>query len=103
MMRWMHVGKCSCVFVCYLEISVNSLEALCVVGQLTANVMAVSEDAVEMGPGPLDRHPGGDDQVSHHQLPLPPAHLCLEILHILTHQDVLKLHLKTNKKRSLTL
>lgn len=104
MMRWMHVGKCSYVFVCYyLEIIVNSLEALCIIGQLAANVMAVSEDAVEVGPGPLDRHPGGDDQVSHHQLPLPPTHLCLEILHILTHQDVLKLHLKRNHRRSFTI
>lgn len=82
---------------CYLEVSVYSLEALCIVGQLAADVVAVSEDAVEVGPGPLDRHPGGDDQVGHHQLLLPPAHLCLEILHILAHKDVLQLHLKANK------
>lgn len=80
----------------------NSLEALGIVGQLRANVVAVCEDAVEMGPGPLDGHPGGDDQVGHHQLPLPPAHLCLEILHILTHQDVLELHLNRHAKGSLT-
>ena len=84
---------------CHLEVSVNSLEALCVIGQLAANVVAVGEDAVEVGPRPLDRHPGGDDKVSHHQLPLPSAHLCLEILHILTHQDVLQLHLKQDKRR----
>lgn len=70
---------------CYLEVSVNSLEALCIIGQLAADVVAVGEDAVEVGPGPLDRHPGGDDEVSHHQLPLPSTHLCLEILHVLTH------------------
>lgn len=75
----------------------DSLEALGVVGQLAADVVAVCEDAVEVGPGPLDRHPRGDDQVGHHQLPLPAAHLCLEVLHVLTHQDVLKLHLKDNK------
>lgn len=44
----------------------NSLETFCVVGQLAANIMAVCEDAIEVGPGPLDRHPGGDDEVSHH-------------------------------------
>lgn len=76
----------------------NSLETLGVVGQLAANVVAVCEDAVEVGPGPLDRHPGGGDEVGHHQLPLPAAHLCLEVLHVLTHQDVLKLHL--NKKEA---
>lgn len=87
-------------FVCHLEIRVNSLEALSIVGQLAANVMAVGEDAIEVGPCPLDGHPSGDDQVCHHQLPLPAAHLCLEILHILTHQDVLKLHLKVNRRKS---
>lgn len=84
--------------VCNLEVSVNPLEAFCIIGQLAADVVAVGEDAVEVGPGPLDRHPGGDDQVGHHQLPLPSTHLCLEILHVLTHQDVLQLHLKRNKK-----
>jgi len=73
------------------------MKALGVIGQLAADVMAVCEDAVKVGPGPLDRHPGGDDQVSHHQLPLPAADLCLEILHILTHQNVLQLDLKTNE------
>lgn len=77
-----------------LEIIVNFLEAFCILGQLAANVVAVCEDAVEVCPGPLDRHPRGDDEVSHHQFPLPAAHLCLEVLHVLTHQDVLKLHLK---------
>ncbi len=50
----------------HLEVSVNSLEALCIISQLAADVVAVGEDAVEVSPGPLDRHPGGDDQVSHH-------------------------------------
>lgn len=95
MVRWMHA-------LCYLEVSVDSLEALCVVGQLAADVVAVGEDAVEVGPGPLDGHPGGDDQVGHHQLPLPPAHLCLEILNVFTHQDVLQLHLERNNRRSFT-
>lgn len=63
----------------------NSLETFCIIGQLAANIVAVCEDAIEVGPGPLDRHPRGDDEVSHHQLPLPAAHLCLEVLHILTH------------------
>lgn len=80
-----------------LEVIVNFLEALGIVGQLAANVVAVCEDAVEVCPGPLDRHPRGDDEVSHHQFPLPAAHLCLEVLHVLTHQDVLKLHLKEDK------
>lgn len=76
----------------------DSLEALCITGQLDADVVAVGEDAVEVGPGPLDRHPGGDDQVGHHEFPLPAAHLCLEILHEFTHQDVLQLHLKRRKR-----
>lgn len=79
----------------------NSQEALCIVGQLAADVVAVGEEAVEVGPGPLDRHPGGDDQVSHHQLPLPATHLGLEILYVLTHQDVLQLHLKREKREEL--
>lgn len=74
----------------------DSLEALRVTGQLAADVMAVGEDAVEVGPGPLDRHPGRDNQVGHHQLPLPPTNLGLEILHILAHQDVLQLYLKSD-------
>lgn len=78
----------------------NSLEALCIIGQLAADVEAVGEDAVEVGPSPLDGHPGGDDQVSHHQLPLPSTHLRLEILHVFTHQDVLQLNLKGNTRRS---
>lgn len=81
----------------YLEIIVNSLETFCVIGQLAANIVAICEDAVEVCPGPLDRHPRGDDEVSHHQFPLPAAHLCLEVLHVLAHQDVLKLHLKEEK------
>lgn len=76
-----------------------SLKALGVVGQLTADVVAVGEDTVKVGPGLLDGHPRGDDQVSHHQLPLPSAYFCLEILHVLTHQDVLQLHLKRNETR----
>lgn len=42
------------------------METFCVVGQLAANIVAVCEDAIEVGPGPLDRHPRGDDEVSHH-------------------------------------
>ena len=80
----------------------NSLEALRIVSQLDTDVVAVGEDAVEVGPGPLHGHPGGDDQVGHHQLPLPPAHLGLEILHVFTHQDVLQLHLKRNVRKSFT-
>lgn len=49
------------IHVCYLEVSMYSLEALCVIGQLAADVVAVGEDAVKVSPGPLDRHPGGDD------------------------------------------
>ncbi|TNN78184.1 hypothetical protein EYF80_011689 [Liparis tanakae] len=86
---------------CAGKVSVNSLEALGIVGQLAADVVAVGEEAVEVGPGPLDRHPGRDDQVSHHQLPLPAAHLGLEILNVLTHQDVLQLHLKREKREEL--
>lgn len=41
----------------YLEVRVDALESLCIVGELTADVLAVSEDAVEVGPGSLDRHP----------------------------------------------
>lgn len=91
----------SCI-ACYLEVNVNSLKALGIIGQLAADVVAVGEDAVEVGPGPLDRHPGGDDQVGHHQLPLPSTHLCLEILYVLAHQDVLQLHLNRNDRRSFT-
>lgn len=65
--------------------------------QLAADVVAVCEDAVQVGPGPLNRHPGRDDQVSNHQLSLPSAHFRLEVLHVLTHQDVLQVHLKTNE------
>lgn len=81
----------------YLEVRVDALESLCIVGQLTANVLAVSEDTVEVGPSSLDRHPQRDDLVSHHQLPLPAAHLRLEVLHIFTHKDVLELHLQRKK------
>lgn len=63
--------------------------------------MAVGEDAVKVGPGPLDRHPGGDYQVCHHQLPLPSTHLCLEILDVLTHQNVLQLNLSRRKHEDL--
>lgn len=101
-MRWRHVGWWS-YCICYLEVSVNSLEALCIISQLAADVVTVGENAVEVGPGPLDRHPRGDDQVSDHQLPLPSAHLCLEILHVLTHQDVLQLHLQRKKEGALHL
>lgn len=41
----------------YLEVVVNALESLCIVSQLTADVLAVSEDAVEVSPRSLDRHP----------------------------------------------
>lgn len=41
----------------YLKVSVYSLKAFSIIGQLAADVMAVGEDAVKMGPGPLDRHP----------------------------------------------
>lgn len=101
MIRMMY-GKCHNEILCYLEIRMNSLEPLCIISQLTANVVAVSEDAAEVGPGPLDRHPGGEDEVSQHQLPLPSTHLFLEILHILIHQDVLKLHLKRKRRKSFT-
>lgn len=81
----------------YLKVAVYSLEALCDVGQLAANVVAVGEDAVEVSPGFLDRHPGRDDQVGHHQPLLPAAHFRLEVFHILAHEDVLQLHLKRQK------
>lgn len=38
----------------YLEVRVDALESLCIVGELTADVLAVSEDAVKVGPGSLD-------------------------------------------------
>jgi len=81
---------------------VNSLEALSIVGQLAADVVAVGEDAVEVGPCTLDGHPGGDDEVGHHQLLLPSAHLRLEIFHVLTHQNVLQLDLKRKKRSGFT-
>lgn len=77
----------------YLEILVNALKAFCIMCQLIPDILRVGEDALEMSPRALDRQPRPDDQISHHQLPLPPAHLHDEILHILTHQNVLELNL----------
>lgn len=37
----------------YLKVIVNSLEALSIAGKLATDVLAVGEDAVEVGPGPL--------------------------------------------------
>lgn len=52
-----HVRCTEEVILFYLEVRVDALESLCIVGELTADVLAVSEDAVEVGPGSLDRHP----------------------------------------------
>lgn len=73
----------------------DALKAFGVMCQLIPDVFRVGEDALEMSPRALDRQPCTDDQISHHQLPLPAAHLHHEILHILTHQNVLELNLRS--------
>lgn len=85
----------------YLEVRVNSLELLSVVRQLGTDVMAVCEDTVKVSPVPLDRHPGCDDQISQHQLPLPSTNFCLEKFHVLAHQDVLQLQLQRKQKNTM--
>ncbi len=72
----------------------NALKPFCIVGQLVPDVLRVGENTLEVSPGALNRQPCANDQISHHQLPLPAAHLHHEILHILTHENILQLNLR---------
>lgn len=83
--------------VTYLEVLMNALKAFGIVCQLIPDVFGVGEDALEVSPCALDHQPRPDDQISHHQLPLPAAHLHHEILHVLTHQNVLELNLNNTR------
>lgn len=77
----------------YLEVLVDALKPLCVMGQLVPDVLRVGENTLEVSPCALNRQPRTNDQISHHQLPLPATHLDHEILHILTHENILQLNL----------
>lgn len=78
----------------YLEVLVDALKLLCVMGQLVPDVLRVGENTLEMSPCALNHQPSTNDQISHHKLPLPAAHLYHEILHILTHENILQLNLR---------
>lgn len=77
----------------YLEVLMDALKLFCIMGQLVPDVLRVGENALEVSPCALNRQPRANDQISHHQLPLPAAHLHHEILHILTHENILQLNL----------
>ncbi len=82
----------------YLEIRVNGVEHLGVLGQLCSNVVRANKDALQVGPGPLHLEPDGDDRVGCGQLLLPVRHLLQEVAHKLRSHHVLKLDLYVRER-----
>lgn len=82
-----------------LEVSINGIKLLWVLGQLSTDVLWADEDALEVWPCPLDFKPDGNDWVSCGQLLLPVGHLLQEVTHKLGCHHVLQLDLGGEGRR----
>ncbi len=76
-----------------LELLVDAVEALRVLGQLVADVLRADEDGLQVGPGALHLQQNLDDLVRLRQLLLPGADLGGEVGDVLGGEHVLQLDL----------
>ena len=80
--------------VCNLKVSIDGIKLLGMCWKLSSDVLWANEDALEVGPGPLDLKPDGDDRVGCGQLLLPVRDLLQKVPHKLGGHHVLQLDLK---------
>lgn len=77
-----------------LKLYVDGLESVCIPRKLLAEVVAPFENALQVGPGPLDLHPCQQDRVSNGQLFLQFHHLEQEMMYVFALEDALELNLE---------